>query len=488
MSLPLESSLALRRRSPWEAADAGLLLWRENFVYFLPFFAVPFWICAFALRLLPEQLQHYSWLALWLLKPFFDRLILHVVSVRFFAGSAGAARIFRGLGRNLWRGLIGDLLWRRFSPLRAAMMPVRTLENIRRRIAGRRMSLKKGGLGFCFLLTVWGLALEAVMLCGEVLFVVIMAKIIQVDYRVSPGDFFAGRELFLFTAWCINYIVTESLYVCMGFGVYLNSRVEVEGWDIELLFRRFAAGCKKKIILSAIIICATGIAAPEKAFTQDRGRAVAAESAGDNDAPLETLRAILDSADFGGWRDGWGIRWKNPKQPPATGFDAAPWMKTIRHVFAQVLQMVLLALAAALVIFLFLHFRKLKQTSIPLAGDLAINALRENAGENPALLLERARFFFTNGDMRRAWGFCAAAAIRSWTVYRGLQFPANATEYDCVELARSTEPSQDAAAFAGVLNHWIHFAYGGRLPPEGSFEAATGFCESLNPPKTVKGE
>jgi hypothetical protein len=27
----------------------------------------------------------------------------------------------------------------------------------------------------------------------------------------------------------------------MGFGLYLNSRVEVEGWDIELLFRDFAA-------------------------------------------------------------------------------------------------------------------------------------------------------------------------------------------------------------------------------------------------------
>ncbi|MDR2477070.1 MAG: hypothetical protein LBD18_04710 [Treponema sp.] len=476
MSLPLECSLALRRRSPWEAADAGLLLWRENFVYFLPFFAVPFWICAFALRLLPEQLQYWSWLTLWLLKPFFDRLILHVVSVRFFAGSAGAAQIFRGLGRNLLRGLIGDLLWRRFSPLRAAMMPVRTLENIRR-IAGRRRTLKKGGLGFCFLLTVWGLALEAALLCGEVLFIVIMAKIIQVDYRFSPGYFFTGGEFFLFTAWCINYIVTESLYVCMGFGVYLNSRVEVEGWDIELLFRRFAAGYKTKIILSAIIICAAGIAAPEKAFTQDR--AAAAESAGDNDAPLETLRAILDSADFGGWRDGWGIRWKNPKQPPETGFNAAPWMKTIRHVFALILQTALLALAAALAVFLFLYLRKSKINSIALAGDSAIHALRENARESPGFLLERARFCFTNGDMRRAWGFCAAAAIRSWTVYRGLQFPANATEYDCAELARSTEPSQDAAAFAGVLNHWIQFAYGGHLPPEGSFEAAARFCESL---------
>jgi hypothetical protein len=55
------------------------------------------------------------------------------------------------------------------------------------------------------------------------------------------SDFFAGKGLYYYTGWCVNFLVVESIYVCMGFGLYLNSRVEVEGWDLELLFRKFAA-------------------------------------------------------------------------------------------------------------------------------------------------------------------------------------------------------------------------------------------------------
>ena len=139
-----------------EAADAGLLLWRENFVNFILFFAIPFWLCAFFTRLLPGKILYFSYLILWWLKPLFDRIILHVISVRFFESGASLRRLCRGLGKSLWRGLLGDLLWRRFSPLRSAMMPVRMLEfagNQRKKnrlIPERKKNLKKGGIDYCF--------------------------------------------------------------------------------------------------------------------------------------------------------------------------------------------------------------------------------------------------------------------------------------------------------------------------------------------------
>ena len=246
VSLPFEGSLAQRRRSSWEALDAGLLLWRENFVYFLPFFAIPFWICAFGLCLLPESMRAWSWLILWMLKPLFDLPLLHVISVRFFEPGAGMGRLCRGLWKSLRRGLIGDLLWRRFSPLRAAMMPVRVLENVpRRRVGERRRALQKGGLGFCSLLTIWGMALELALLGGETLFCVIMAGILHADLVTLFSELMNIGVIFFYAAWCVNSMLVETLYVCMGFGLYLNCRVEVEGWDIEIMFRGFAETCKR---------------------------------------------------------------------------------------------------------------------------------------------------------------------------------------------------------------------------------------------------
>jgi hypothetical protein len=241
MTMPLAGVLTPRRRSVWEAADAGTLLWRENFMYFLPFFALPFWTCAFALRFLPDSFQPWSALGIWLLKPLFDRPLLHIISIRFFEKDPNFKRLFKGLGKSLVRGLPGDLLWRRLSPWRPVMMPVRVLENLKpQSVRQRKKLLVRAGIDFCILLTIWGFLLELILLAGEISFAVFMAKIMEGNIAPLFDDFLKRGELFFFAAWCVNCMLVESLYVCMGFGLYLNSRLELEGWDLQVLFRRFA--------------------------------------------------------------------------------------------------------------------------------------------------------------------------------------------------------------------------------------------------------
>jgi hypothetical protein len=262
--------LALRRRSVWEAADAGLLLWKRNLGYFIPLFALPFWICAFALCFLPDLIMQdgtispvlgflsgnlaarnnmgfpllWSWFILWWLNPLFDRLILHVAARRFFEPQATLSGLFRGLAGSLGRGLVGDLLWRRLNPWRAAVLPLRILEQgpggNRLRIRNRKRALSGGGLHFCLFLSFWCFILQWILLAGETLFLLLISSMFF-DLQLSGiSDFFIGKGLYYYAGWCVNFLVVESVYVCMGFGLYLNSRVEVEGWDIELLFRRLA--------------------------------------------------------------------------------------------------------------------------------------------------------------------------------------------------------------------------------------------------------
>ena len=241
------SALSLRRRSVWEAADSGLLLWRDSFIHFIPFFALPVWITACVLRFLPENLFFLSYLVLWWLKPLFDRLVLHVVSLRFFGNPAPSH--FRELLKGFWgirRGLLGDLLWRRFSPGRAARMPIRVLERIGRKQFGlRKKTLEAGGLNFCYLVSALGLVLEGMLLLGETLFVIMVTEVFSSTALGYMRDSPETIEIFIFAAFCFNFILVESLYVCMGFGLYINSRVEVEGWDLQLLFQKFAGSPEK---------------------------------------------------------------------------------------------------------------------------------------------------------------------------------------------------------------------------------------------------
>jgi hypothetical protein len=235
-----ESSLVLRQRSSWEAADAGLLLWKQNFFYFIPFFALPLWIIAFGLRLIPEFLQPWTYVILWYLKPLFDRMILHVVAVCFFEPRSGLQRIFKGFIGRLFRGLPGDLLWRRFSPWRAVHIPIRVLEGLKSRAAKhRKQVLASGGLNFCISITVICSILESALFIGEMLFTLMVMEMVLPKFAFDFYNFFDDYEIYLYAIYCFNFIIAESLYVCMGFGLYINSRVEVEGWDIQLMFAQF---------------------------------------------------------------------------------------------------------------------------------------------------------------------------------------------------------------------------------------------------------
>jgi len=476
--------LSLRHRSRWEALDAGILLWRDNFAYLLIFYALPLWLCAFGLRLIPERQRYLSWIFLWLLRPLFERPALHIISVRFFEKGAGLKRLCRGLVKTIARGLVADLSWRRFSPIRAAMMPVRTLEGLKfRQIPERRKILKKGGLGFCSVLTIWSVIMELILLGGEFLLLIISLEILQPGLFATMQEIIDGWEIFIYAAWCVNSMLIGSLSVCMGFSLYLNCRVELEGWDLAILFRGLAEKKRLPARVAAIIFLAAALLLPT-------GSVIAQENPPDestainafvfhDDIPLETLQQILDSPDFGGERDGWGIRLKprdKEKKLPDLNLNFSPLLAKIKQFFAVALRTVLIGVIVFLAIMLFMYIRRHSGGRSLYKKSGRARAL-SGAGElNPQALLEQSREFYRQGQLRQAWGLCIAALFKSLAVYRNMVFPPDATEYECLSAART---AGDFSALAIPVNHWIAFAYAGLLPPSGSYQQALAYCKSL---------
>jgi hypothetical protein len=392
------------------------------------------------------------------------------------------------------------------------MTPVRTLERLSPdRTRRRKNALSGGGIDFCVFLSVWSLVLEAALLGGEILFALISVSMIQPGFISSPGDFFPGKEIFLYTAWCVNGIFTESLYVCMGFSLYINSRVEVEGWDLELLFRNLRArrensgppggsGAGAGRVGGAggaagLMLALCLFAAPPPVFAQEPPPSNPAVFSG-APAPLETLQGILASPEFGGEREGWGIRFRNREKPEDRHFQLAPWFPAALRIFALILRALLALAFLALGIFCGLYLYRLRKPGE--ARDRGkTSALRGEKPETPEELLSGALDLHRAGRIREAWARCFAASLAAWSRYRGLSFPAGATEYRCLALVRGVsvraapqtapalpdqaEGPEPAArrGFAELIAHWVALAYGGRPPPEGAFERALAWIGEL---------
>jgi hypothetical protein len=484
--------LVLRRRCGWEACDSGLLLWRRNFRPLLFFPCVSILALAAALRFFSDAPLSVAYLVLWWLKPLWDRLILHVVSVRFFEPEASLRRLVPGLRRTLPRGLPGDLLWRRFSPWRAARLAVRVLEtppaknakqNSRRVYRQRISSLAGGGLGFCGFLTIFCSGLEYIILGGETVFCFIMWQMfgppLSMQFVLETIELF--EPVFL-AMYAVNLALLEGLYVCMGFGLYIRSRVELEGWDIQLLLRKAAssaaAGAAKnsafRILIAAVVLC---LFFTTEAFPQDRNLP------GETAAPMEKLEEVFASPEFGHWRETRGIRLKQDTEHQETRDESIDfskletWGKPVRELLARILRFVLIA---ALVVFaVFAVYRLARMKKDRAAGKTGKFYGGASAfSEDPRELLRGARKLYGQGNIREAWALCFHSARAAYGTSKGLVFPPGATQYECLSLVRKAG-GDISEGFTRLVRDWVYYAYAGRLPAEGAFEQALDFCHSL---------
>jgi hypothetical protein len=233
------------------------------------------------------------------------------------------------------------------------------------------------------------------------------------------------------------------------------------------MFRNFAKKLKKT---GGILIVFIFIFFPLNAFTADFET--------DNNVPIDKLHGILSSPDFGGEKDSWGIRFKN-QQETADNFDLNPMLEKARFIFAFLLRFVIIVLIAALIVFIIFYVRKFVNNRNFNTEESTMTVLHGIPFGNPELILQIAVEFFEQGNIRLAWGYCTAAGILSWTVYRGFSFPPDATESECIKMVSSSFQGDEVITFNRLIKNWINYAYAGKLPPDGSFEEAAAFCKSM---------
>ena len=242
-------TVALRPRTAWEAVELGSALarrhaaaiWKPYLLLTLPLF-VALNAAAWALDKL--------WLAtllMWWLKPVFDRVPLYVLSRAVFGDVPNTRQTLRAqLSWGLRWGW-SYLTWRRLSPARSLYMPVDFLEGGRGAEARqRRNALGAPVYGVAALLTLVCFHFEGALYVG----LATGAAIFIPNEYLSDSAQTVWQALLAEASWtqlasnALAWAATCAIapfYVGAGFGLYLNRRTEIEGWDIEIVFRRLRA-------------------------------------------------------------------------------------------------------------------------------------------------------------------------------------------------------------------------------------------------------
>ena len=397
-------------------------------------------------------------LAFWWLEPLYDRVVLHVLSRAVFGEIASPLSVFQSW-REWTRGLAGALLWfDRFDLARSFNLPVRQLEGSRGREAReRRRLLGRRARGQAVWLTVVWIHFEGALLWSAG---AMAGLLLPAGLERAPGgnDAFlsgfldllkmaSGADALIYAA---VILFLEPFYVAAGFGLYLNRRTLLEGWDIEVALRRIAE--RHAAVLVSVFFFTFALLCP---FFS--GTSLAQEK-----NPKQEIAEVLKAPEFGHYRD--TTRWerRDPAKPPDPKTPDLSFWHAIGYALAKAAEVALWVLAvAALGYALWWLARRLPRT-----GDArreayepppALFGMQLAPDTLPADVPEAAARLAASGRLRDALSLLYRGALSELVHKRGLQLLASHTEGEAVRLAR-------VAYFGALVDAWRRCAYASRIP------------------------
>jgi hypothetical protein len=460
---PADIAIALRRRSPWEAMDLGLSMlqrwWRQVYAaHFLV--ALPLMAAAIATGWFLGR----AWvalLAIWWLKPVYDRVVLHVLSRAVFGELQGARAALASAKEWLGTGLFMALTFGRFDPARSFNLPVRQLEGQAGRAArARRGVLARRVRSYAIWLTLVCQHLEILVLMGSF---GLLAKLVlpaRADeakslFAVLFGDSDDAGSLFSFEdafAYAAAVLLLEPFYVAAGFALYLNRRTLLEGWDIEVALRRIAERhAASAVIVLFVLACA---AMPSPAFAQDKD-------------PKKEIAEVLKSKEFGYYRQ--VERWQPRERPTEREAESGSNWLGIGYALAKAAEVLMWIAAAALLGYaLWWAARMLPRRGAapaqPYRPPAALFGMELAPEKLPSDVGAAAAALAREGKLREALGLLYRGALSELVHKRGVQLLPSHTEGDVLRL------SEELPYLENLINAWRSCAYARRMPAAAEVE------------------
>ncbi|UTW45115.1 DUF4129 domain-containing protein [bacterium SCSIO 12696] len=491
-------SARLRLRNNWEAIDLGFSLARRWFLRLWLLWLVPAAVIAtLSLTLLDSVLL--ALLIMWWVQPLYERPLLHFLSRALFGEYPSVRRELRQYWRLVKPQLFATLLWRRFHPGRSFAEPVVLLEGLKGKARGRRLGvlgLGTSGTALWFGLLCWlfGRALDGsqisllYILVPEELNLWFMENVFSVLFSWHRGDdlHWLGAVI-----WLLSTSLIAPFFIAGGFALYISRRTRLEGWDIELAFRRMAsrhqqrASNRGKAGLNVVAIMSLTtllIAAPVPA-QQESNTATESPKVQKSPQQLEDkklIEEITSQPEFGErkTRQVWE-RIKEEKKERNTDWfkKLEKWFKWLEQVLPALglfFKVVLILLILALIVWLLVRFTSwldwlnlpVKQRRRKKAPPTSLFGLELGRDSLPEDVSGAALQLADNGQLREAISLLFRAALSHMVHRSELPISDSSTEGECLRLAEKYRPTSELGYFRRLTQTWLLLAYAHQHPSQ----------------------
>lgn len=479
------------------------------------------WLVCFVPVVLVASLMFLShpWAAslfVWWLKPLFDRVPLFLLSRATFGAMPGLRETLKSLLPVWRRHLLRDLTIGRFNLARSFDMPVRDLEGLRGKACRQRLkTLHVRTRRSAVWLTLACVNFEwvaSLSLIGLIFLFVPQGAYSGFLEMLFSSDQPVRMAVLLNVTYYLAVTLIEPFYVAGGFALYLNRRTLLEGWDIEIVFRRLAQRISSQAgsaaarpiagLLVAFVLAACLLGFPDHALAEKLPAPAAAASGkhppvADEAAEAQGLATAQPGVYVGVKAQRERIakvmalkdlqtrhmetHWKytgkqTPKKKPVDwGWlkNVAGWFSTAARV-AEVVLWSLLALAVAWLI----HKRRywLKYLRVASPPDRAVKLLFGLDVEPESLpedVAGAAWSMWQAGQSRAAMSLLYRGALSHFVTREKLELGMQATEEDCLRLCRQRVAPEVGDYFGRLTRTWQQLAYAARPPAQ---EAVRDLC------------
>jgi len=473
-------------RSGWQALDLGFLMARA---WLRPLFIaslMPMLPLTVLLMVIFIDNPFWTVLVLWWLKPFWERLPLFIASRMLFDEAPG---IWSSMKSLPLKDILPWLLWRRFSMQRAFDNPITVLEGLKggerrerlRVLHGKYTDVALSNQFVCFcceLLVAFGLL---------VLFDFFTPDALDINFYDTFGDLtVTGERIFSLTAILAMAIVMP-FHSMAGFALYLNRRIELEAWDIEISFRNLAERKRstqgRSPILPAVILLfgLFGLGTP--------GGADAAVQH-DRESAAELIEQVLQGKDFGEDRNVRKWRFKDFSEEqedssfPEWIIDFYEWLEGREGWWeglgsiAFLIKVLLVVLFAGLLFYLLRRYRgplsRLAQGQHKETAPEVLFGLDVTPESLPPDVPEQAIRLWGEGAYREALSLLYRASLSRLIERYELAFRASHTEAECAALVKAYGVESLSDYFWQLTQTWRRLAYGHQLPSD---DTLRGLCD-----------
>ncbi len=467
----------IRPRSNWEAVDLGLAMVRRDFwrcfaVWWLALLG-PLVVAGWFLWESPMVLL----LLFWWWKPAGSRMVLFEMSRRLFGERPAWREALRELPRVWTRRFFYRFVWARLSPWLPVTLAVEDLEGLRGAAYKQRCTqVTRRGEG----VVMWIYFVADLASCwfGLAILLLVMMFIpegqdgawktaVESWDPESPAEIPVLISRTVVACVMLAISLTDLFVTGAGFGVYLNNRTWIEGWDVELAFKRLA----RRLTGAAMLWLAMGMI-----FLPVTARAAEMAEMEEPNEPARVIREVKADPVFKVHTVTEKVpnkRSSSWKWPSWLSFGGGGAAELAGRVFAISAIGVLVGLIVWL-IWKNRHALVFRGTGVEHSKSppkarvvMGMNVSPETLPDDvPAAAWE----LWQNGRHQEALGLLYRGAISQAIDPGRVEILESDTEGDCVRRVDAAGAVAHPEYFRGITGAWIGLAYAGRRPEDRDVE------------------